>query len=106
MKRTQRFLRSSFGSAILGGAVVGLFFMLAVSAGWVDSGDESPPADAQAALAAPIASHDQGGDTNVVGEIYKRDGQGVAFIEADQPAQEVSPFEPFAQPESGGTATG
>jgi S1-C subfamily serine protease len=106
MKRTQRFLRSSFGSAILGGAVVGLFFMLAVSAGWVDSGDESPPADAQAALAAPIASHDQGGDTNVVGEIYKRDGQGVAFIEADQPAQEVSPFEPFGQPEGGGTATG
>src|SRR6187200_359053 len=80
--------------------------MLAISAGWVDSGDESPPADAQAALAAPIASHDQGGDTNVVGEIYKRDGQGVAFIEADQPAQEVSPFEPFGQPEGGGTATG
>jgi S1-C subfamily serine protease len=106
MKRTRRFLRGSFGSAVLGGAVVGLFFLLAISAGWVDSGDESAPVSAQAAPAAPVASHDQGGDTNVVGEIYKRDGQGVAFIEADQPAREASPFEPFGQPEGGGTATG
>jgi S1-C subfamily serine protease len=106
MKRTRSFLRSSFGSAVLGGVVVGLFFTVAISAGWIDSGDESAPVDAQAALAAPIASHDQGGDTNVVGEIYKRDGGGVAFIEADQPAREVSPFEPFGQPEGGGTATG
>jgi S1-C subfamily serine protease len=106
MKRTRRFLRSSFGSAVLGGVVVGLLFLVAISAGWVDSGDESAPVDAQAAPAAPIASHDQGGDTNVVGEIYKRDGQGVAFIEAGQPGQEASPFEPFGQPEGGGTATG
>jgi S1-C subfamily serine protease len=106
MKRTRRFLRSSFGSAALGGVVVGVFFLLAISAGWVDSGDESAALSSQAAPAAPIASRDQGGDTNVVGEIYKRDGQGVAFIEADQPAREASPFEPFGQPEGGGTATG
>src|SRR3954447_13002538 len=106
MKRTQRFLRSSFGSAAIGGLIVGLLFVVAISAGWVDSGDEPAPVAAQAALAAPVASHDQGGDTNVVGDIYKRDGQGVAFIEADQPVQEASPFEPFGQPEGGGTATG
>jgi S1-C subfamily serine protease len=106
MKRTRRFLRGSFGSAVLGGAVVGLFFLLAISAGWIDSGDESAPVSAQAAPAAPVAGHDQSGDTNVVGEIYKRDGQGVAFIEADQPAREASPFEPFGRPEGGGTATG
>jgi S1-C subfamily serine protease len=106
MKRTRGFLRSSFGSAVLGGAVVGVLFLLAISAGWVDSGDETTAVPAEAALAAPIASRGGGEDTNVVGEIYKRDGQGVAFIEADQPAQEVSPFEPFGQPEGGGTATG
>jgi S1-C subfamily serine protease len=106
MKRTGRFLRSSFGSAALGGVVVGLFFWLAISAGWIDSGEQAAPVSADVALAAPIASNDRGGDTNVVGEIYKRDGQGVAFIEADQPAGEVSPFEPFGAPEGGGTATG
>jgi S1-C subfamily serine protease len=108
MKRTKRLLRSSFGSALLGGAVVGAFFWLAISAGWVDSSSESSaPAPVEAAPAAPVAGHDSGGDSNVVNEIYKRDGQGVAFIEAEQPAtQEASPFEPFGQPEGGGTATG
>ena len=48
------------------------------------------------------------GDTNVVNEIYKRDGQGVAFIEADaRRAANPSPFNPFGEPEGGGgTATG
>jgi putative serine protease PepD len=107
MKRTRRFARSSFGSAVLGGAVVGVFFWLAISAGWIDAKDEAAPASsAEAALAAPIASHGEGG-TNVVGDIYKQDGQGVAFVEADQAAQEeVSPFNPFGEPEGGGTATG
>jgi S1-C subfamily serine protease len=107
MKRTRRFARSSFGSAVLGGAVVGVFFWLAISAGWIDAKDEAAPASsAEAALAAPIASHDEGG-TNVVGDIYKQDGQGVAFVEADQaPQEEVSPFNPFGEPEGGGTATG
>jgi S1-C subfamily serine protease len=107
MKRTRRFARSSFGSAILGGTIVGVFFWLAISAGWIDAKDEAAPASsAEAALAAPIASHDEGG-TNVVGDIYKQDGQGVAFVEADQaPQEEVSPFNPFGEPEGGGTATG
>jgi S1-C subfamily serine protease len=105
MKRTRRFLRSSFGSALLGGAVVGAVFVLAISVGWVESDGDAAPVSSAAALAAPIADHG-GDDANPVGEIYKRDGQGVAFIEAGQPAGEASPFEPFGQPEGGGTATG
>jgi S1-C subfamily serine protease len=101
MSGPRRFFRSSFGGALLGGAVVGTFFWAAISAGWVDSGDD-------AALAAPVADHTDDGDSNVVNEIYRRDGQGVAFIEADQEAQqaEPSPFNPFGEPEGGGTATG
>jgi S1-C subfamily serine protease len=108
MSGPRRFFRSSFGGALLGGAVVGTFFWAAISAGWVDSGDDAAPLPADAALAAPVADHTDDGDSNVVNEIYRRDGQGVAFIEADQEAQqaEPSPFNPFGEPEGGGTATG
>ncbi len=44
------------------------------------------------------------GDGNLVNEIYRRDGQGVAFIRADQPPREE--LSPFGAPEGGGTATG
>jgi len=105
MKRTRSILRSSFGSALLGGAVVGAVFVLAIWAGWVDSADDGPAVAPAGSAATPIADH--GGDgTNPIGEIYRRDGQGVAFIEADQPAAEASPFEPFGPREGGGTATG
>ena len=108
MSRTRRFFKSSFGSAVLGGLVVGLFGWAAIAAGWIDSKDSSSPPAAEAALAAPIADHGDEGGSNVVNEIYKRDGQGVAFIEAKQEAQQVepSPFNPFGEAEGGGTATG
>src|SRR4051812_39693473 len=104
----KRFLKSSFGSAVLGGLVVGLVGLLAISAGWVDSKTESATLPAGTALAAPVISHEQGGSPNLVNDIYKRDGQGIAFIEAKQEAQEVepSPFNPFGETEGGGTATG
>jgi S1-C subfamily serine protease len=104
--RAQGFLRTPFGSALLGGVAVGIFFWIAIAAGWIDSKTESASPPSQSALAAPIASHGEG-SSNVVGEIYKRDGQGVAFVEAEQaPREQVSPFNPFAEPEGGGTATG
>ncbi len=105
MKRARRALRTPFGSAVAGGTLVGAFFWVAISAGWLASEGTTGPVPAETALAAPVAAH-TGGESNVVGDIYKSDGQGVAFIEADQPSPEPSPFEPFGQPEGGGTATG
>ncbi len=107
MSRARRILRSSFGSAVLGGLIVGLFGWVAIAAGWIDSGAESTPATTVAPLAAPVSDHG-GGDTNLVGDIYKRDGKGIAFVEAKQEARqaEPSPFNPFGEPEGGGTATG
>jgi S1-C subfamily serine protease len=104
--RVRRFFGTSFGSAVIGGAVVGLFGWAAIGAGWVDSGGGSSTTVTQTApLGAPIVSRES--DSNVVNEIYRRDGQGVAFVEADQaPQREVSPFNPFGEPEGGGTATG
>ncbi|HEX8690434.1 MAG TPA: hypothetical protein VF729_09360, partial [Solirubrobacterales bacterium] len=61
----KRFLGSSFGSALLGGAVVGAVFLLAISAGWVESGDDAAGVRAEVAAAAPIAEHGAE-DTNLV----------------------------------------
>jgi S1-C subfamily serine protease len=104
MGRTKRILGTPFVSALIGGVVVGVFGWLAIAAGWIDAQESSTPSTTTAALAAPIVSHDN--DANVVNEIYRRDRQGIAFIEADQPAQEASPLSPFGQPEGGGVATG
>jgi S1-C subfamily serine protease len=104
MSRLRRFIRTPFGSALVGGSVVAAFGWVAIAAGWVESGGGSTTTVA-APLTTPVASKDSG-DPNLVNQIYRRDGQGVAFIEADQPPRESSPFSPFGQPEGGGTATG
>ncbi|HWW66685.1 MAG TPA: trypsin-like peptidase domain-containing protein [Solirubrobacterales bacterium] len=107
IRRAQGFFRRPFGSALLGGAVVAAFGWIAIAAGWVDAQGGSTTTVA-APLAAPIASKSSG-DTNVVNQIYRRDGQGVAFIQADQPPKSTpSPLSPFGEGESegGGAATG
>jgi len=102
MRRT---LGSSFGSALIGGAIVAAFVWVAISAGWIAS--EGGTTTIGSPATAPISVKDDG-DTNLVNEIYRRDGQGVAFIEATQDAEGPSNFNPFGQPEpeGGGTATG
>jgi S1-C subfamily serine protease len=60
-------------------------------------------------VTAPIVSKSGGEESaNVVNQIYKNDGGGVAFIESQIPATESQSFSPFGEPESegGGVATG
>jgi S1-C subfamily serine protease len=112
MPKSKKALRAPFLSAILGGTVVAVFGWIAIAAGWIQSEGGSTTTVA-APLAAPVSSSggedeggsDEGGTT--VNRIYKADGDGVAFIEAEMPPQE-SAFNPFGepQPEGGGTATG
>jgi S1-C subfamily serine protease len=102
MGRARRFLGSSFGSALIGGTVVGLFGWAAIAAGWIEAQDRSGPTATP--LVTRVVDREES-NASVVNQIYRRDGQGVAFIEADQPAQ-ASPFGPFGPPEGGGTATG
>lgn len=102
-----RFLRTPFGSALLGGAVVAAFFAVAISAGWIDA-KSTTTTTIPAPLTAPV-SNKESGDANTVNEIYRHDGQGVAFIESTLEAEETSsPFNPFGEEESrgGGVATG
>jgi S1-C subfamily serine protease len=107
MSRARRFFRTSFGSALLGGAVVAAFGWIAIAAGWIDAEGGSTTTVA-APLAAPVVDKESG-DANVVNQIYRHDGQGVAFIEATEaPEESSSPFNPFGEEESrgGGVATG
>src|ERR1051326_2592925 len=119
MSRARRILSSPFGSALLGGALGRAFFLRPVGAGggafswiagaggWIGAKNDSP-ATIPEPLATPVASKG-GEDTNVVNQIYRHDGQGVAFIEATEaPEETASPLNPFGEEESsgGGIATG
>jgi S1-C subfamily serine protease len=101
----KRIFRSSFGSALLGGLVVAAIGLIAIGAGWVHSGDSKTVTVAQP-LAAPVAAKEEGA-VNRVNQIYRRDGQGVAFISSELQAEPSSSFNPFGEEsEGGGTATG
>ncbi len=100
------FLRSSFGSALLGGVVVAAFGWVALAAGWIEADDGDSTVTVSQPLSAPITVRDDG-DTNLVNEIYRRDGQGVAFISAQSGSGGSPPVSPFGEPEEeGATATG
>ncbi|MBA3865910.1 MAG: trypsin-like peptidase domain-containing protein [Solirubrobacterales bacterium] len=107
MTTKKSFFRNPFFSALLGGALVAVVGLIAISAGWVQSDGASTTTTA-APLTAPIVSKSGDESVNVVNQIYKSDGDGVAFIESQIPATESQSLSPFGEPEaeSGGTATG
>lgn len=107
MSKPRSLMRTPFAAALLGGAVVAVFGWIAIAAGWIQSEGGSTTTVA-APLAAPVVSKSGKDEGNVVNQIYKADGNGVAFIESEIPAQESSTLSPFGEPEteSGGTATG
>ncbi|HWA55349.1 MAG TPA: trypsin-like peptidase domain-containing protein [Solirubrobacterales bacterium] len=106
----KRFLRTPFGSAILGGAVVAVFFAIALATGLIDAKNTTTTTIPAPITASTSASDEGSGDSNTVNEIYRHDGQGVAFIESTlaPKEEESSPLNPFGEGESsgGGVATG
>ena len=108
MTRLKQNFRSPFGSALVGGLVVAVFGWIAIAAGWVQS-DGGTTTTVESSLAAPVETSAAGDDEgNIVNRIYKADGAGVGFIEAQAGPQESEGFNPFGtpEPEGGGTATG
>ncbi|HEX8754356.1 MAG TPA: trypsin-like peptidase domain-containing protein [Solirubrobacterales bacterium] len=101
------FLRTPFVSALVGGAVVAVFGWIAIAAGWIQSEGGSTTTVSQP-LTAPVSAKNGKDEGNVVNQIYKADGNGVAFIESQIPPEESQSLSPFGEPESsgGGTATG
>ena len=104
MTRLRRGLRHPFFSALTGGALVAIAFLIALGAGWVDEGNDSP---APALQSLPAAAQDQGSE-NAVNRIYKAASPGVVFIEADgvSAGGQQSPLDPFGAPQGPSTATG
>ena len=108
MTKTRGSLRSSFAAALLGGAVVAAFGWIAIAAGWIESSGDSTATVAGPATAPIVSDAGDEEGSNVVNQIYRRDGGGVAFIAAEMPRQAPSGFSPFGEPEAegGGEATG
>src|ERR1700761_6502849 len=92
-EKRKGFFRSSFGSALMGGAVVAVVGAVLLLTGAVKSSGGGTTTIEQTA-AAPIVSKtsEEGNGGNTVDQIYKADGNGVAFSESES--------------QGGGTATG
>src|ERR1700679_2981729 len=107
-KEKKGFFRSSFGSALLGGAVVAVIGAILLLTGAVKSSGGGSTTIEQS-TAAPVVSKSTGESGNTVDQIYKADGNGVAYVESQlEPEESEESFNPFIEPESqsGGTATG
>ena len=109
MTKAKSFLRTPFGSALLGGLVVAVLGWAAIAAGLVQS-EGGTTTTVAAPMASPVSDTGSGdeGDGNLVNQIYKADGDGVAFIEAEVAPAEPQGLSPFGEPEAegGGTSTG
>jgi len=103
MLAMRRFLGTSFGAAVLGGVVVAAFGWVAIAAGWIHADNGGGTVTVSEPLSAPVDSSEEASDGNLVNQIYRRDGQGVAFISSKiKPKAEEPSFNPFGQPEGGG----
>jgi S1-C subfamily serine protease len=99
----KRFVRTSFGAAVVGGLVVAIVGLIAIAAGWIQSSDDGQ-GSALAATPLPQASSRQVSDQGLtVNQIYQKDSPGVVFIRAESEPRSSSPLDPFG---GGGTATG
>jgi len=106
MTRARNLLGTPFGSALIGGVIVAAFGWLAIAAGWIDA-KSTANTSVVAPLVTPVAQNGAGSaETNTVNQIYRHDSSGVAFIQAEQPAPQPSPFGFFGAPQGGRTATG
>jgi S1-C subfamily serine protease len=107
MPKSKQNLRSPFISALLGGLVVAVLGLVAIAAGWIQS-DGGSTTTVAAPLTAPVKDSSDDGSSNTVNQIYRADGEGVAFIASQIEAPETESFSPFGepQPEGGGIATG
>ncbi|HKO37624.1 MAG TPA: trypsin-like peptidase domain-containing protein [Solirubrobacterales bacterium] len=107
MPETKKNFRSPFVSALFGGLIVAVFGWIAIAAGWIQSeGGSTTTTVATPATAIEAKASD--GDTNLVNQIYKADGEGVAFIEAEiESPSSGEGLNPFGEPQpEGGNASG
>lgn len=94
---------ASLFSGVLGGLVVLVLGAVLIETGVIDTGDTKREVVRQTAITRPAANNDSGGRT--VSDIYKREGEGVVYIQARGVSDDSQ--SPFGQPQDKqGTATG
>jgi S1-C subfamily serine protease len=93
--KVRNFFGKPFGSAVLGGFVVGLLGWFAIAVGWVDSNSSDTAQITQPPLTRPVS--DTSGKGLTVGQIYAKDSSGVAYVTADKTQKVQSPFGLFPQ---------
>jgi S1-C subfamily serine protease len=105
MQRVTNVARSPFGSAAIGGLVVGVLGWIAIAAGWVASPDDEPAATPT--LTAPVSDPEETKQGKTVNDIYEATSSGVAFIRASGSAEQALPS-PFGgeAPEQQATGSG
>ena len=103
MNRARDFFSRPFGSAMLGGLVVGLLGWFAIAVGWVDANDKDGSIS-QPPLTRPAADT-SAANGSTVNDIYRKDSDGVAFVQAQKTQRVQSPFGLFPQQQQA-TATG
>jgi S1-C subfamily serine protease len=103
MNRLRSTFAHPFVSAIAGGVLVAIAFLVALGAGWTDD-DGDPQEPALESL--PAAAQGDGAESAVT-RIYERSSPGVVFVEAEGvPSGPEPPLGPFGGPQAPGTATG
>jgi S1-C subfamily serine protease len=102
----KRFLGSSFGSALLGGAVVALFGLLAIGAGWIEAEDDGGSTVTVSRALTPVATSDADSEANPVNRIYRSAERGIAFVETTLGDAAAPSVNPFGEPGGQGTASG
>lgn len=103
MQVAGKFFAKPFGSAVLGGLVVAVAGLAAIATGLIDTGNDSTQIS-QPPLTRPAADTSSSKGLTV-NQIYERDAQGVAFIQAEKTQKVQSPFNLFPQQQQS-TATG
>src|SRR5919106_5997325 len=88
---SKRFFRRPFGSAVVGGLIVGILGWVAIAAGWIESGDEQSPISALPPLSSVV---EEGGNGLPVNDVYRRDSPAGAFVGGGENPRQGSPAAP------------
>jgi S1-C subfamily serine protease len=93
--KARNFFGKPFGSAVLGGLIVGLLGWFVIAVGWVDASSSDTAQISQPPLTRPVS--DTTGKGLTVNQIYDKDSNGVAYVTADKTQKVQSPFGLFPQ---------
>src|SRR4051812_28862529 len=109
MSTVKRISSTPLGAAVIGGLIVAVVAVIAITAGWVLS--SSTTTQAATFESAPLpqpAAQQTSGKGLTVNQIYKEDSPGVVFIQSTLQSQGTSLLNPFGGGGSsgGGVATG